>query len=162
MIIVFDWSIFNRRDTISFTATHAFYPPDWAQFLLCYQSISHVCSVGKAVDRKSRCLQWAKEARGPSGAIVSRPYHPCLPFHPPYSCLCFHIILPSLPSLPSLVFPPITTTLVFPSILHIPSSEDEALRQLYLACTPGKEGRTWTTLAKAMSGRSSKQCYDRW
>lgn len=45
LLVVFDWSIFTRRDTISLTATHVIYPPDWAQFLLCCQSKSQVCSV---------------------------------------------------------------------------------------------------------------------
>jgi hypothetical protein len=84
-------------------------------------------------------LQWAKEVRGPSGALVS---HPCPIFLPVFSH-CHSSLLSHC--------------------CHPPSTrEDEALQQLYLAQPPGREGRTWTTLAKAMSARSGKQCRDRW
>ena len=135
----FDWSIFTRRDTISLTATHVIYPPDWAQFLLCCQSKSQVCFDKSRKQLTEQSLQWAKEVRGPSGALVS---HPCPIFLPVFSH-CHSSLLSHC--------------------CHPPSTrEDEALQQLYLAQPPGREGRTWTTLAKAMSARSGKQCRDRW
>ena len=91
---------------------------------------------------KQPCLRWSKEFHGPSGPLEAHPHHPCP------SPLSTHHPCPS--PLPT----PITLT-------HYPS-EDDALQQLHIAAPPGKEGRTWPALAKAMPSRTGRQCRDRW
>jgi hypothetical protein len=51
------------------------------------------------------------------------------------------------------IITPATTMFTITSTTTI-TSEDEALQRLHQARPPGKEGRTWTALAKDIEGRS--------